>query len=58
MTMITAVDTSILLKVFVDADDADQSEAGCVAAKIKSFESNIETKDRHPSLLCRRGTLG
>ncbi len=25
--MITAVDTSILLDVFVDADDADQSEA-------------------------------
>lgn len=56
--MITAVDTSILLDVFVDADDADQSEAGCVAVKIKSSESNIETRDRHPSLLCRRGTLG
>ena len=54
----TAVDTDIHLEVFVDADDAEKSEAGCVAAKIKSFESNIETKDRYPSLLCRRGTLG
>ena len=54
--MITAVDTSIL-EVFVDADDADQSEAGCVAVKMKPFESNIETKDCHPSLLCRCGAL-
>ncbi len=56
--MITAVDTSILLDVFVDADDADQSEADCVAAKMKPFEVNIETNDRHSSFLCRRGILG
>ena len=31
--MITSVDTSILLDVFVDADDADQSEADCVCGK-------------------------
>ena len=55
--MITAVDISILLDVSVDADAADQSEAGCVAVKMKPFESNIETKDCHPSLLCRRGDL-
>ena len=30
--MITAVDTSILLDVFVDADDADQSEALLIQA--------------------------
>lgn len=55
--MITAVDTSILLEVFVDAEDADQSKTGRFGVEVKLFGLNIETKDHDLRRLCRYGTL-